>query len=434
MPVSEFNTMEFLSDPDLIVDPYGYLAERRAECPVSFDPDQGLLAVTGYDETMSVYKDVEGFSACNTVAGPFAPLPFTPEGDDITEQIVEHRKEMPFGDFMAVLDPPQHGRARGLLSRLLTPRRLKENEAFMWMLADRQLDTFVDSGSCEFYGQFAQPFALLVIADLLGVPAEDHDAFVAGMALSHSDMAETQAVVHNPLQFLEDRFTAYVDDRRREPRADVLTILAQAKYPDESMPEVIDVVRLATFLFAAGQETTTKMLTFALQTLGERPDLQQQLREDRSLIPNFLEETLRLESPIKSHFRLAAKSTTIAGVPTKAGTTMMMMPGAANRDPDRFDNPDEFRMDRPNVREHLTFGRGIHTCPGAAMARSEGQVSLDRILSRMGDIRISEAHHGPADARRYSYDPSFMMRGLLDLHLEFTPVSSLSNARNTRKP
>ena len=148
------------------------------------------------------------------------------------------------------------------------------------------------------------------------------------------------------------------------------------------------------------------------------------MREDRSLIPNFLEETLRLESPIKSHFRLAAKTTKVGDVPTPAGTTMMMMPGAANRDPDRFENPDEFRLDRPNVREHLTFGRGIHTCPGAAMARVEGQVSLDRILSRMADIKISEAHHGPAEARRYAYDPSFMMRGLVDLHLEFTPVSS----------
>lgn len=422
--MSEFNTMEFLSDPELIVDPYRYIAERRAECPVSRDSSQGLLAPIGYDAALAVYKDVEGFSTCNTVAGPFAPLPFEPEGDDITDQIAEHRKEMPFGEFMSVLDPPEHGRVRGLLSRLMTPRRLKENEAFMWGLADQQLDTFVEAGRCEFYGQYAQPFALLAIADLLGVPAEDHDAFVAGMAVSHNKMEETQAVVHNPLQFLEDRFTAYVEDRRREPRSDVLTILAQAKYPDESMPEVIDVVRLATFLFAAGQETTTKMLTFAIQILGERPDLQQQLREDRSLIPNFLEETLRLESPIKSHFRLAAKTTTVGEVPTPAGTAIMLMPGAANRDPDRFESPDEFRLDRPNVREHLTFGRGIHTCPGAAMARVEGQVSLDRILSRMADIKISEAHHGPADARRYTYDPSFMMRGLKDLHIEFTPVSS----------
>ncbi|MCX2934571.1 cytochrome P450 [Mycobacterium sp. CVI_P3] len=423
--MTEFKTMEFLSDPALIVDPYDYIAQRRAECPVSIDPGQGgMMAVLGYDATMAVYKDTEGFSACNAVAGPFAPLPFTPEGDDISDQIVAHRKDMAFGDFMAVLDPPQHGRARGLLSRLLTPRRLKENEEFMWAFADKQLDTIVRSGSCEFLGQYAQPFALLVIADLLGVPQEDHGAFLGQMATTHNNMAETQGVPQNPLQFLEDRFTAYVEDRRCEPREDALTVLAHAKYPDESIPEVIDVVRLATFLFAAGQETTTKLLTFAMQILGENPDLQTQLRGDLSLIPNFLEETLRLESPIKSHFRLAAKSTTIDGVPAKAGTTMMLMPGAANRDPNKFDNPDEFRLDRHNVREHLTFGRGVHTCPGAAMARMEGVVSLERILSRMGDIRIAEAHHGPASARRYTYDPSFMMRGLTDLHLEFTPIDS----------
>jgi cytochrome P450 len=98
-----------------------------------------------------------------------------------------------------------------------------------------------------------------------------------------------------------------------------------------------------------------------------------------------------------------------------------MLPiGAFNRDPGHFDNPDEFDMDRPNVREHLAFGRGIHTCPGAPLARVEGRISLERILSRMADIRISEAHHGPANARRYTYDPSFLLRGLTELHIEFS--------------
>lgn len=422
--MAEFDTMTFLSDPALLDDPYGYIAERRSQCPVSRDPNQGLLAVTGYDATVTVYKDTEGFSACNAVIGPFAPLPFVPEGDDIGSQIVEHRTEMPFGDFMAVLDPPDHGRVRGLLSRLLTPRRLKENEEFMWVLADRQLDNFLASGSGEFLGGYAQPFALLVIADLLGVPEEDFPAFLGHLAAGHSGMAENQVVDHNPLVFLEERFTSYIEDRRRQPREDVLSILAQAKYGDDSTPEVIDVVRLSTFLFAAGQETTTKMLTFALKILGERPDLQRRLREDRSLIPNFLEETLRMESPIKSHFRLTAKTTTLGGVPVKAGTTVMLMPGAANRDPGRFADPDEFRLDRPNQREHVAFGRGIHTCPGAPLARAEGVVSLERILSRLDDIGISEEHHGPPGDRRYSFDPSFMMRGINELHLDFAAVRS----------
>ena len=183
----------------------------------------------------------------------------------------------------------------------------------------------------------------------------------------------------------------------------------------------MDVVRLSTFLFAAGQETSSKMLTFAVQILAERPDLQQQLSADRSLIPNFLEETLRIESPLKSHFRLASKTTTISGVPTQAGTTIMLLPGAANHDPAHFEDPDEFRLDRSNVREHLAFGRGIHVCPGAPLARVEGHVSLERILTRMADIKISEAEHGPADDRHYSYEPLFIMRGLKKLHIEFSP-------------
>ena len=311
--MSDFNSLQFFSDESLLVDPYPYYADQRSQCPVRFDEQQGILALTGYDAAMDVYHNTESFSACNTVIGPFSPLPFQPSGDDITEQIAEHRPEMPMADFMPTLDPPDHTRVRGLLSKLMTPRRLKENEAFIWSLVDRTLDEFVEAGHCEFFLQYAQPLSLLVIADLLGVPAEDHDAFRSALSAQSSDMSDTQAIPHNPLEFLEQKFTTYIEDRRREPRGDVLTSLALAKYPDESTPELMDVVRLAAFLFAAGQETTAKMLTFAVQVLAERPDLQQQLREDPSLIPNFIEETLRMECPIKSHFRLASKTVTVGG-------------------------------------------------------------------------------------------------------------------------
>ncbi|MBV8347511.1 MAG: cytochrome P450, partial [Mycolicibacterium sp.] len=233
---------------------------------------------------------------------------------------------------------------------------------------------------------------------------------------------DDEALAHNPLDWLDDKFSTYVVDRRREPRGDVLTQLAQAKYSDGSTPEVIDVVRLATFLFTAGQETTTKLLSAAMRVIGERPDIQKLLREDRSRIPNFLEETLRMESPVKSHFRLARKSTTVGDVRVPAGTTMMLMPGASNRDPRKFDEPHDFRVDRPNVREHVAFGRGNHSCPGAPLARAEGRISLNRILDRMSDIRISEAVHGSADAHRYTYEPTFILRGLTELHLEFRPM------------
>ena len=421
--MSGFDSNDFFTDEALIIDPYAYYAKQRSQCPVAVDPSNGIMAVTGYEAAMSVYRDVAGFSACNTVLGPFTPLPFEPIGDDITELVAQHRDELPFSGYLATLDPPRHTRVRGLLGKLMTPRRLKENEEFMWSLADRQLDQFVPPGKGDFLGEYARSVSMLVIADLLGVPAEDHDTFRDNLAASRNAAGQAQEIAHNPLEFLEQRFTDYIEDRRRSPRNDVLTSLAQAKYPDESTPEVVDVVHLATFLFAAGQETTTHMLGFAVRALAERPRLQEQLRNDTSLIPNFLEETLRLESPIKSQFRLASKTTTIAGVPVPAGCTVMLLLGAFNRDPARFDDPDEFRIDRPSLREHVAFGRGIHTCPGASLARVEGRVTLERVLARMADIRISEEHHGPPGDRRYSYEPAFFARGLKELHIEFTPVA-----------
>src|SRR5437762_97145 len=140
-------------------------------------------------------------------------------------------------------------------------------------------------------------------------------------------------------------------------------------------------------------------------------------------IPNFIEETLRIESPLRGQFRMARKRTTLAGVDIPAGSSLLLLPGAANRDPRFFENPYEFDIDRKNARKHLAFGFGIHTCAGAPLARAEGKVTLNRLLDRTSDITISEAAHGPANARRYEYLPTYLFRGLTNLHLEFTPAA-----------
>jgi cytochrome P450 len=160
-----------------------------------------------------------------------------------------------------------------------------------------------------------------------------------------------------------------------------------------------------------------------LRLIGERAELQQLLRDERDRIPSFVEESLRLETPLHAQFRLARVPTTVGGVDLPAGTTLMVLNGAANHDPRQFAHPDELRLDRPNGRQHLGFGFGIHTCAGAPLARAEARVSLERIFDRTADIRISEAAHGPAGARRYEYSPIFMLRGLERLHLEFTPIA-----------
>ncbi|MFZ0664281.1 MAG: cytochrome P450, partial [Acidimicrobiales bacterium] len=260
-----------------------------------------------------------------------------------------------------------------------------------------------------------------VIADLLGVPEADHEKF--RREYSHGGVGSTSgSMAHNPLEFLYGQFSAYVEDRRREPREDVLTGLATATFPDGSIPEVIDVVRVAVNLFAAGQETTVRLLAASLHLMAEQPELQDLLRNDRSLIPRFVEETLRIDGPIKGDFRLSRVPATVGDVEMAAGTTLMLVNGAANRDPRQFERPDEFLLDRHNGRQHVAFGQGIHTCPGAPLARSEARVSIERLLDRMEDITISERVHGPVGARRYKYLPTYILRGLTRLNLEFEPT------------
>lgn len=421
--LSDWKSIDYFFDESLVEDPHPYYDELRAECPVLSLPHLGVVAITGYDELGEVYRNTESFSSCNSVVGPFAAFPVPLEGDDVSDIVARYRDQLPMHEHMVTMDPPDHTRERALLMRLITPRRLKDNEAFMWRKADEQLDEFLADGRCEFIGAYAQPFAMLVVADLLGVPEEDHPRFREGFGLSGT-VGEVGAGQEgnpgvNPLSWLDAAFATYIEDRRREPRSDVLTQLATATYPDGSIPDVTSVVRTSTFLFAAGQETTARLLAAALKHLAEHPELQDHLRSHRELIPTFLEEVLRLESPVKTDFRLTRRSTSVAGVEVAAGTPVMLLNGAANRDPRRFECPHEFRLDRANAQAHVAFGRGAHSCPGGPLARAEGRVSLERILDRTRNIRLSEEHHGPVGDRRFSYEPTWILRGLTQLHLEF---------------
>ena len=426
--MTDLTSLDFFFDESLVDDPYPYFEALRAIGPVVALPHLGVVAVTGYDEISDVYRATDTFSSCNSVMGPFISFPVPLEGDDITEIVAAHRDEVPMHEHMVTMDPPEHTRERALLMRLITPKRLKDNEAFMWRLADQQLDTFVADGRCEFISAFSQPFAMLAVADLLGVPEQDHQRFREGFGLGGQigkvGAGEKGVVGENPLAWLDEWFAAYVEDRRREPRKDVLTDMALATYPDGSTPEVTSVVRTATFLFAAGQETTARLLASALAHLAEHPELQDELRTDSSRIPDFLEEVLRFESPVKADFRMALRTTTIGGVDVPAGTPVMLLNGAANRDPERFECPAEFHADRPNAQSHVAFGRGVHSCPGGPLARAEGRISLERILDRMREIRLSEEHHGAPGARQLRWERTWVLRGLTKLHLEFEPAGA----------
>lgn len=422
--MGKFDETDVFTDASLVEDPFPYFEYLRSKCPVHPLPRRNVMVVTGYEEAITVYTNTKAFSSAIGVGGPIPPLPFKPEGDDISAQLEQFRDQMPFTTQIVTMDDERHAATRSLLMRLFMPSRLRENEAYIRRVADEQIDSFINKGSCEFFSEYGHPFAMLVIADLLGMSDKDREMFRVKLENTPPPSPiDENAAPNEFLLFLGQYFYQYVEERRHAPRDDILSELAAAKLPDGSNPSTMDVVNVAAFLFGAGQDTTAKLLATALRILGEREDLQEILRKEPSLIPDFIEEVLRYEGPVKSSFRLARKRAMIGGVDIPAGTCVMLANAAMNRDPRRYEKPDEFRIGRPRNREHLGFGRGAHTCAGAPLARTEARISLERILARMKDIRISEAKHGHPGARRYQYEPTYILRGLSRLYLEFTAIA-----------
>ena len=420
--MSQESVADFFSDASLVEDPYPYYEYARQQGPVWREPYHGTYVVTGYDEMQAIYRDPDTFSSCNAGGGPFPGLPEQPVGDDASELIEKYRGVFPSSESLITFDQPRHADHRGLMMRLLTPKRLKENEDFMWRLADQLIDGFAANGRCDFMSEYAQPFALLVVADLLGVPESDHSELRRRIVAKGPAGTIGKPVEGNFLDYLEEFFTVYIEDRRREPNDDVLGKMARTAFADGSRPEVIEVARVATILFSGGQGTAARFLGNMMKLIAENSALQGLLRAEPDRIPDFIEETLRLFSPVKTNYRVARHSTTLGGMRIPAGSSLVLLPGAADRDERRFACSAEFDMDRPNVREHVAFGRGPHSCPGAPLVRADGRITLERVLDRLAGIEISDAEHGPPETRRYQYTPSYILRGVEALHVEFEPT------------
>ena len=278
MSDTDFATIDYFRDRDLPVDPYPFYEWVRSQGPVWYYPLWDVYLITGYQEVVQVYHDQENWSNCNTVSGPFVKMSVPLEGDDITPIIEAHRDELPFSDQLPSFDPPKHTAHRGLLMRLITPKRLKEREEYLWELADSTIDGFIDRGECELLHDYAIPYTLLVIADLLGVPDEDREEMLDHLV----HKVRVAKMEHKPLGYLYDQFTRYIEDRRAKPRDDVMTEMAQATFPDGTLPSVDDVMRIAANLFSAGSETTARLIVMSLRTLGDHPEFQKQLRDDHS--------------------------------------------------------------------------------------------------------------------------------------------------------
>jgi cytochrome P450 len=416
--------VDFFSDKSVVNDPNPYYRQARAKCPVLREPYHGAVMVTGYEEAMKVFSDRDLFSSCVTVTGPIPPLPFKPVEGKIKEQIAEHRHEMPWTALIATMDGKEHTDWRTMLTSILTHTRLKKNEEYMQMLARQLVDKFIGRGRCEFISEYAHALSTLVIADLLGVPEKDRDELLVllGPNPTQMDGDPDFKLGPDPLCQLQDNFVRYMGERRGNPQGDMMSDLANAKFKDGTQPDISVPIRLGKFLFGAGQDTSARLMAGCLQILGCDPELQERLRADRARIPDFIEEALRIDPPVKTLSRLTTATTEVGNVEIPAGTVVTVCSGATNRDPRRFDHPDDFDLDRANARDHLSFSRGAHACPGAPLARAEARITLELMLDRTKDIRVDEKQHGPAGARRFEYEPTYLLRGLRALHLEFTPA------------
>jgi cytochrome P450 len=438
----DYETADFYTDRSLVDDPHAYFDFLRAKGPVTRLPHRNVVAVTGYEETIQVMLDTEHFSSINAVGGPLPPLPFEPQGDDITAQLEASRKQIPFADQVVTEQGARHLNLRSIVATLFTPSRLKALEPSLRATAESLIDEFAADGKVDLVAQYGGPYATLIIADLLGIPETSRAKYRKWLdgAIPAEMGADAEDMATHPIANIGKDLFGLITKRRLmnkgplkwfkglagytapDGRDDILTELALARFPDGTQPTLIDLTALGAFLFGAGQDTTNRLLANGFRVIATRPDVQAELRADRKKIPNFLEEVLRFDGSVKSGGRMCQKTIVLGGVEIKAGTTILMSHMAANRDPQRFADPHVFDMNRPKAKEHLAFGRGAHTCIGAPLARREVAVSIERLLARMGNIRLSEAHHGPESDRKYFYEPTYILRAMRSLHLEFDPL------------
>ncbi len=416
---------DFFSDLAVIEDPKGYFDRLRSQCPVARERYHGSVMVTGYDAVMEVLarKDDSLSSVVSTI-GPIPPLPFEPVGDDITEQLDAHRDQIPWSAHLVCFDGKKHAEHRAFITRLLTYTRLRQNEDYLRSLTNRLIDGFIGRGRCNLVTDYAHATTTYAIADLLGIPEHDRSELLQliGAPPSQIDGDAEHKLGPDPLVFLKERFDSYIHKRLENPGTDLMSELAGSRYKDGTTPRPEMLSLLARFLYGAGQDTTSRLIAMGVRILGDNAELQTHLRREPQRIPDFLEEVLRYEGPVKVIYRLAQKSTTIGGVEVPAGTVITVCLTGASNDPAHFEDPDAFDIDRPKVRDNLAFSRGMHACPGAPLARLEARVAIESLLARTADIRISEEHHGPAGVRRYRYEPTYSFRNLVDLHIVFDPA------------
>jgi len=385
-------------DPSFRDNPYPHYPALLSGAPRKFNVFIPTTLVARYDDCLAVLRDFEHFSS-----RPPAML-------------AQLRAEFgPFAGATTMLDsdPPVHTRLRRLVNRAFTSRRVKDMEPRIRVIADDLLNRIVRKGDFDLMDDFAGPLPVIVIAEMLGVPAEEHAQFKTwsnqiieggrGTFRGNAPGEEAKATSQELRAYLADQ----IERRRREPGEDLITALVQAH--DEGGALAADeLLAFVVLLLLAGNETTTNLIGNGTLALMRHPDQLSRLRSDLSLMPTAIDEMLRFDSPVQSTVRTCAVGANVGGTDVAVGELLFVILAAANHDPRQFENPDSFDVAR-TANDHLAFGEGIHFCLGANLARMEGAIAISSMLERLPNLRLADP-----DAS-LQYRGSYLLRGLKTL-------------------
>jgi cytochrome P450 len=375
-------------DVEINADPYPVYRRLREEAPVYRNDTYDFYALSRFEDVERGLVDRATY-----ISGRGAIL-----------ELIKANIEMPPG-VLIFEDPPVHTLHRGLLSRVFTPKKMNALEPQIRELCARSLDPLVGAGGFDFIRDLGAQMPMRVIGMLLGIPEHDQEAIRA-----RSD-ADLRTEPGKPMQYSQERFVTgeafaeYVDWRAEHPSDDLMTELLHAEFEDETgttrcltRDEVLTYVQV---IAGAGNETTTRLIGWTGTVLADHPEQRRQLVEDRSLIPNAIEEILRYEPPAPHVARYVTRDVAHYGQTVPEGTVMIFLIGSATRDDRRYPDGDRFDIHR-DVGQHLTFGYGIHFCLGAASARLEGRVALDEVLKRFPewDVDRDNARLSPTSTVR----------------------------------
>lgn len=402
--------------PEVLECPYPYYERVREEAPVHQTP-LGFWAVSRYEDVLSVVRNPEMFSSL-AQSNSFVTTP-PPEVIEIAKQ------GYPRVNTLLSNDPPSHTQFRNLVNKAFLPKRVAQLEDSIRKIANDLIDAFINDGKVDLVEQFAVGVPLTVIADALGVDRADMPKFkkwsddsvapLSGMLTPERQIE----CAHSRIEF-QKYMVDRVHERETNLRDDLLSDLVSARFDSGeragegmTMAEMLDVIAQ---LLVAGNETTTKLIAAATLMLVENPEQMAKVRADHSLIPNLVEEALRMEAPVQMLPRFTKEDVEVGGVAIPKGSVVMAMYGCANRDGAKYPNPDMFDIERDNARTQLAFGQGPHFCVGAALARSEARIAFELLLSRLNNIALASVN---TPTHR---ELSMTLRGLTNLHLTFTPA------------